>query len=180
MDEYDDTLDILDQEDQDLEIEEYEEPDEKEFIPEEDTIFVAPRILAEQKDQIHWQKDMCGSLNTSIEGALGKKMRKATMLSRTDDERFCDAIKNVCREANIPDNIRDAVLRLRFKIPDIRYKSPAGIVYGFMCISSKGKEKNIDKSEFQRVINLIKVAPNFIKINELDIIRYAVFLKKII
>jgi hypothetical protein len=180
---YDDPLDNPDLDEilDDVEEEEYKEIDQ-ELEPEPDTVqMVAPRIITGQEDRIHWQRDLCGTVNTSVEGVLGKKMRKVSLMSRTPEEQFCDNVKSLCREADISDTIRDAVLGLRSKIPDIKYKSPAGVVFGFLAIKDVGlTEKTVNKKGFENVMNRIKAVPNVVKINELDVIRYARFLKDIV
>lgn len=163
-----------------VEIEEYKE--DEEISEEQEPQMIAPRIIAGQEDRIHWQIDTCGTAGTTAEGTLGKKMRKANIISRTPEQRFCDNIINICREADISYGIRDAVLKLNSIIPDIRYKSAAGILYGFLAMNAVGNtEKSVNKKEFDSVIRKMKQAPTtVVKINELDVIRYALLLKKLL
>lgn len=129
--------------------------------------------------------DSCGTMATTAEGEFGKKLRKANLLSRTPEQKFCDNVIRICAElgTNIVSYAeRDAVLKLHSILTDIRFKSPAAVIFGFKAMNFvKDSPSEDDKRQFNRVIQILEGIPpqSVQKINKLDVIRYARYLRKI-
>jgi hypothetical protein len=156
------------------EVEEWEEED----LPyeQEEVQVLAPRIMPGQEDRQHWQAESAyGMMSTTAEGAYGKVLRKHTLATRTDEERFRDNVLRVAREVDVPNSVRDSVLKLIPKIPDIRYKSAAGALFGYMAVGFVGKKlKPTDTKAMDSIIDKVKsIKDKNLRISELDIVRYA-------
>lgn len=169
----------------DLDTEVWEEDEDAiEYEVEEDVQVLAPRIMAGHEDKQHWQAEMPGGgmMATTAEGAFGKILRKRAMASRTDEERFRDNIVKVAREAEISYSIRDAVLILIPRIPDIRFKSPAGTLFGYMSMDFVGIPLNkASKKELDKILERVRgMKDRNLRISELDVVRYARMLQSII
>jgi hypothetical protein len=149
--------------------------------------FVSERTLLSKEDisRTSGISDSCGTMATTAEGEFGKKLRKANLLSRTPEQKFCDNVIRICAEIGI--NIisyaeRDNILKLHSILTDIRFKSPAAVIFGFKAMNYvKDKPTEEDKKQFNRIIQILETIPpqSVQKINKLDVIRYARYLRKI-
>lgn len=172
---------------QDYDIEEWEgSPDTTDtpYDRDDDVIFMAPRIIQGQEDRIHFSAESgYGLLSTTAEGEIGKKIKKISLLARTDEEKFRDNILKLSNIYGIEKNIQNDILKLIPKIPDIKYKSPIGCLLGLMTINiiDKPKLSNNDIRELDKIKKLIEtIKQKEQKISILDAIRYARLIKTII
>jgi hypothetical protein len=170
----------------DVNIEDYViEPDTTDTpYMEDEQVFVQQRILPGQEDQIQNSRQLIYGLQaTTAEGAIGKVMRRGAFATRTPLERMGDTITKISNESYISDYVRDSTLELLLKIPDIAYKSAAGLILGFMFYPYIGRKLNKnEKTKFNEILDKAEVMRNRskVKISDLDIIRYAKFIKNII
>ena len=184
-------MSYFDQEDEnneDIEIENAENDDE-DIYESEDVQVLAPRIMADQQDRQHWQAEMAGGglIATTAEGALGKILRKQARSSRTPLERFQENVNRVSREAEISYDVRDAVriLAASGRIPDIGFKSAAGMLFGFMALQVLGKSRSdnpltpIQTREMDNIMKKVKLVKKDLRVSDLDLIRYVNLLRRI-
>jgi hypothetical protein len=158
--------------------------DENDDIHESDDVqMVAPRILAGQEDRQHWTTEgPCSGLRASVtEGALGKLMRRQAILSRTPEERFRFSVCKVSLQAQIPIPVRDGLIRLIPRIPDVGYKNAAGCLLGLMAIPYIGKKLSPgDRKKFDEILAYVdKIKDKNMRISELDVCRYARLMKRV-
>jgi hypothetical protein len=173
------------QEDQDVEVVEYNEDIDSSYEDEDNpVVMMAPRILPGQEERQHWQSELIGGgiASTTAEGAIGQKMRKAVRASLTDKERFYKNVVKIAREADITNSIRDSVLLLIPRIPDVGYKSAAGMIFGFMALSLVGKNLNSsNKKKLDKIMEKVQlIKDKDQQISELDVCRYARLIQRIL
>jgi hypothetical protein len=171
--EYDD-IDVEEEWDEDI--------DEGMYVT-DDFSMVGPRILPGQEDRIHYQAETgYGLLSTTAEGAMGKKLRKSVLATRTDQERFRDNVARVARDVEGLRPAAESLTRLIPRIPDIRYKSPAGCIFGLMAVDLVGK--NLDpegRRQIKKIFEKVReVREKSQRINEIDVVRYAHLMKNIL
>lgn len=160
-----------------------EDMSDGELQEEPDVEVVAPRILAGQEDKIHYQAETgYGMLSTTAEGAIGDKLRRVNMRTRTPEERFRDNLIRILAELSIPRDIGTRIMKLIPIIPDIKFKSAAGCLFGYMAVNLIGKELNArEQREFDNILKLVQQLKNKNqRISKLDIVRYARMFKRIL
>lgn len=171
------------QSDEDIEVEEWNEDPEDGMYVTDEFAMVGPRILPGQEDRIHYQAETgYGLLSTTAEGAMGKKLRKSVLATRTDEERFRDNLARIAREVDGLRAAAESLTRLIPRIPDIRYKSPAGCIFGLMAVNLVGKKLDADgRNQIKRIFEKVKeVREKHQRINEIDVVRYAHLMKNIL
>lgn len=117
---------------------------------------------------------------TEAEGELGEKLRKISRITRTPEEKFRDNLVKILTELDVPRSLGNMIQQRIGMIPDIAYKNPAGVLFGFQLrnmIDKKvlTKEDKQVWSNIKSQIELLKTK-NY-KIDDLTIIRYARLLK---
>ena len=151
---------------------------EEDIYEDEKQIYLPPRMIQGKEDEIHYFVEAgYGLLNTRAEGKMDKLIQKINLINRTDEERLRDDVNIIVTSAEIPRENANEMLKYINYIPDIKFKSPAGLLFGFMIKdyieSNKLSDKNVKKI-MNKALSLkdIKGQKTFI-INELDVIRYA-------
>jgi hypothetical protein len=153
----------------DLSEEEYSEPEEQEDEYEEYIERVQSFIAPEN---VYTSIEGPGGIRaTTAAGALGKLLRRQERSSQTDEERMIEYLGIFTIKIPELTYFKDIIIRNYIntnKIPDLKYKSPAGLLLGYI-----GYKDNItvDSKNFKKVSKILQ--ENILKINELDIIRYA-------
>ena len=169
---------------EDIDIEDYvEEPDTTDTPYETEEIkLVAPRILPGQEDRVHYVAETgYGMLATTAEGEFGKKLRKAALVARTDEERFRDNLIRAAQTLDLQRGQVDSILRWIPAIPDVRFKSPIGVLLGSMAakyVRVGTKLTAEEKSALDRIFALASKVQET-RINEFDVIRYAALWNRI-
>jgi len=170
---------------EDIEVEDWIEDSDTtdDMYVNDDVVFVAPRILPGQQDRIHYQAESgYGMLSTTAEGDIGKKIRKSVLATRTDEERFRDNVARLAREIDGIKPAADSLTRLIPFIPDIRYKSPAGCIFGLMAVDLVGKKLDSEgRKQIKRIFDKVReVREKSQRITEIDVIRYSKLMKNIL
>ena len=170
-------------EEENIEVEEWYQSDEDTPYMADDMQLLAPRILAGQEDKQHWQAERIYGLGaTTAEGAFGKKLRKQALATRTDEERFGDSVTKIARDANLPNAVRDSVLKLIPLIPDVRYKSAAGSLFGYLMLPYIGKSLSaVERRAVDKILEQVRIIKDKNqKISELNCVEYARLFKRIL
>lgn len=160
--------------------EQWAEVDDENGSNVEETQLMAPRILAGQEDRRHWQTEsMSGMMATTAEGIRGKKLQRIAMMTRDDKQRLIGNMEKIAKDANIPNDILASVSNyVKIEppiIPDIRYKSPAGMLLGYMAKDFIGKKLGLaERKEFDKILEKVRDLKNKeLRISDLDCVRYA-------
>lgn len=114
-----------DWEDDDRENLDQEQPDEQEMV--------GPRITYGQESQYSSSFGNFFSATTSDDPELAKKLRKVNRMTRTPQQKFEESLFKIYM--SLPDqykSVAEAVAKQSGDIPDVRFKSPAASVYGYM------------------------------------------------
>jgi len=110
-------------------------------------------------------------------------VEKGIKLSRTDEEKTEDVIVRLCLELDLSQNIINDVLSYVPRIPDIKYKSAMGIIFGVLSKPYLGKELTENEKERfnQYVLSKLNYSEKLkkYKFNEIDIVRYAKLISRI-
>ena len=156
---------------------EYKDNDDEIYELEEPYEQSKPYITFAQREQ-YQQSFGYGFAATTAEGKLGEKLRKVALYSRTDEERFNDNIMHLSQQFSFHPSTVNEIAKLIDIIPDIKYKSPVCVLLGYKIMNYVGINNlnDVQKKEINFIFSLIK--HHELKINELDIIRYARFLRK--
>jgi len=160
-----------------------EQSDEDIPYEQDDTQMLAARILPGQEDRQHWQAEGAyGLMSTTAEGPLGKTLKRLARASRTDEEKFRDSLIKVSRDAEIPTTVRDSILRLIPRIPDVGYKSAAGVIFGYLSMNYIGRKLNTtERKEMDKILEKIQtVKEKELRISSLDCVRYGRLMKRIL
>jgi hypothetical protein len=160
---------------------EYEEESEEEQTEPE---MVLPRILAEKPEERHWNIESgYGLTSTTAEGILGDKLRRIHRSTRTPEERFRDNLRKTKHIIDVSNDVIISIEKLIPLIPDVQYKNPLGMIYGFQVHQFIDKPKLSEKEEqlwkkIKEEITAVR-AKNY-RIDSFAVIRYGRLLKRII
>lgn len=129
-----------------------------------------------QPGEQHWGYGM----GTKVEGVIGQKLKKIYKLIATEEEKFKDNMIKISLDFGIKSEELTTLLdQVIDKIPDLKYKSPIGILLGFLAYKNNIL-RNVNK--FKKFVNdyADKMRYKYYRITKLDIIRYAHLISRVI
>jgi len=164
--------------DSDIETEEYQEEEQENPISEDLPQFAAPRIMSDTQHLMQYSQEFGpGMSSTTAEGEFGRKLRRMAKAGRTDEERLWDNLVRASRALGYSDfRIIDALKKYFPRIPDLKYKNPAGLILGFLLKDylNKSSLTKEDEKKIKEVLDKIKtIREQAFKISSLDVVRYA-------
>lgn len=172
-----------------IEEEEYTVPEHKtEFVEEEAQFELANPIIGSHHSTHLGSPSVYGiGRSTVAEGELGAQLRAISKKLRTPEEIFIDAVQRVSNLVKIEKGIVNTVISHTDDIPNINFKSPSGILLGWVALpfyrqSLKGDLKKADKIKYAKEITarIDILRENNWKVNISDPIRYAKFWHELI
>lgn len=161
-----------------------ESGDDMPLEEDEQEMGVAPRIFQGQESNIHYSAETgYGMLSTTAEGKMGDMLKKISSKTNTPEEKFRDNLIKVLAELSVPRSTGNAIMKLIPRIPDIKYKSPAMCLFGYLAVNLIGRPltSGEDKRQFSNILSQLQLLKDRNKrVSELDVVRYAKMFKKIL